>query len=82
MSYNATAPNPVTNRDFSKALGRVLGRPAVVPLPKLALTLRFGGELGEVAAGGQRVVPRRAVDDGFEFRHPEVEPALRDLLRR
>ena len=79
-AYNATAPNPVTNREFSKALGRALGRPAVVPLPKLALKLRFGGELGEVTSGGQRAVPRRAVDDGFEFRHPELEPALRDLL--
>jgi uncharacterized protein (TIGR01777 family) len=80
-TYNATAPNPVTNREFSKALGRVLGRPAVVPVPKLALKARFGGELGEVAAGGQRTVPRRALDAGFEFRHPELEPALRDLLR-
>ena len=81
-TYNATAPNPVTNRQFSKALGLVLGRPSVVPLPKLALKLRFGCELGEMTAGGQRAVPRRAVDDGFEFRHPELEPALRDLLRR
>jgi uncharacterized protein (TIGR01777 family) len=81
-TYNATAPNPVTNREFSKTLGRVLGRPAIVPVPKLALKARFGDELGEVAAGGQRVVPRRAVDAGFEFRHPELEPALRDLLRR
>jgi uncharacterized protein (TIGR01777 family) len=81
-TYNATAPNPVTNREFSKALGRVLGRPAVIPLPKLALKARFGGELGEVAAGGQRTIPRRAMDAGFEFRHPELEPALSDLLRR
>ena len=81
-TYNATAPNPVTNREFSKALGRVLGRPAIVPVPKLALKARFGDELGEVAAGGQRAVPRRAVDAGFEFHHPELEPALRDLLRR
>jgi len=80
-TYNATAPNPVTNREFSKALGRVLGRPAVVPVPKLALKARFGGELGEVAAGGQRTVPRRALDAGFKFRHPELEPALSDLLR-
>ncbi len=81
-TYNAAAPNPVTNREFSKALGRVLGRPAIVPVPKLALKARFGDELGEVAAGGQRTIPRRALDAGFEFRHPEVEPALRDLLRR
>jgi uncharacterized protein len=80
--YNATAPNPVTNQEFSNALGRVLGRPAILPIPKLALKARFGNELGEVAAGGQRVVPRRAVDAGFAFNHPELEPALRDLLGR
>src|SRR5919197_1224311 len=81
-TYNATAPNPVTNREFSKTLGSVLGRPAVVPVPKFALKARFGDELGEVAAGGQRVLPRRALDAGFEFAHPDIEPALRDLLGR
>ena len=81
-TYNATAPNPVTNREFSKTLGRVLGRPALVPVPKLALKLRFGDELGEVASGGQRVVPRRALDSGYEFAHPDLEAALRDLLGR
>jgi uncharacterized protein (TIGR01777 family) len=80
-TYNATAPNPVTNREFSKALGHVLGRPAIMPVPKLALKARFGSELGEVACGGQRTVPRRALDAGFEFRYPELEPALGDLLR-
>jgi uncharacterized protein len=80
--YNATSPDTVTNREFSKALGRVLGRPAIVPVPKLALKVRFGDELGEIVAGGQRAVPRRAVDAGFEFGQPELEPALRDLLRR
>ncbi len=81
-TYNATSPNPVTNREFSKTLGRVLGRPAIVPVPKLALRARFGDELGEVIAGGQRALPRRALDAGFEFAHPELEPALRDLLKR
>jgi len=81
-TYNATSPNPVTNAEFSKTLGRVLGRPAVVPVPKLALKARFGGELGEIVTRGQRVIPRRAVDAGFEFHHPELEPALRDLLER
>jgi uncharacterized protein (TIGR01777 family) len=81
-AYNAAAPHSVTNREFSRALGRVLRRPAVVPIPELALRLRFGGELAEVAQGGQRAAPRRAVDEGFEFRHPELEPALRDLLGR
>ncbi len=79
--YNATAPNPVTNREFSKALGEVLGRPAVLPLPKLALRARFGAELGDVLVGGQRAMPRRALDAGFEFAQPDLEPALRDLLK-
>jgi uncharacterized protein (TIGR01777 family) len=78
--YNATAPNPVTNREFSRTLGRVLRRPAIAPIPKLALKARLGSELGEIAAGGQRAVPRRALDAGFEFRFAELEPALRDLL--
>ena len=68
---NATAPEPVTNREFSKALGRVLGRPAVVPVPKLALSALRGGELAETIAGGQRVLPRRTLDLGYEFRYPE-----------
>ncbi len=81
-TYNGTAPNPVTNGELSRALGRVLGRPAVVPVPKLAMKARFGSELGEVVTGGQRAVPRRALDGGFEFSNPEIEPALRDLLKR
>jgi NAD dependent epimerase/dehydratase family enzyme len=80
--YNATAPNPVTNAELSKALGRTLGRPAVMPVPKIAMKARFGSELGEVITGGQRAVPRRALDGGFEFAEPEIEPALRNLLRR
>jgi uncharacterized protein (TIGR01777 family) len=81
-TYNATSPNPVTNADFSATLGRVLGRPARIPVPKLAMKLRFGDELAEVVTGGQRAVPRRALDAGFEFAHPELEPALRELLGR
>ena len=78
--YNATAPNPVTNREFSKALGRALHRPAVMPVPKLAVKLRLGAELGEVAAGGQRAIPRRAQDEGYAFRHPEIDGALAAAL--
>lgn len=77
---NATAPNPATNRDFSKALGRALGRPAVMPVPGLVLDLKFGRELGAVLRGGQRVVPKRALELGYEFRHPELDEALQDLL--
>ncbi|MGA8745597.1 MAG: TIGR01777 family oxidoreductase [Solirubrobacterales bacterium] len=78
---NSTAPNPVTNRELSKALGRALGRPAVLPVPGFALDLMFGGEFGAVLKGGQRVVPRRALDLGYEFRHPQLQEALADLLQ-
>lgn len=79
-TINATAPNPVTNREFSKALGRALGRPAVMPVPGLVLDLKFGREFGAVLRGGQRVVPRRAQDLGYAFRFPELDGALSDLL--
>jgi uncharacterized protein len=77
---NGTAPNPVTNREFSKALGRALHRPAVVPVPKFAVAALRGGELADAVAGGARVVPRRAQDLGYEFRHAELDEALRDAL--
>ncbi|HEY0392296.1 MAG TPA: TIGR01777 family oxidoreductase [Solirubrobacterales bacterium] len=77
---NATAPDPVTNRAFSKALGRAINRPAVMPVPGFTLDLMYGGEFGKVLRGGQRVLPRRALDLGYEFMHPELGEALRDLL--
>lgn len=78
--YNATAPNPVTNRDFSKALGKELGRPAFMPIPKLALKARLGSELADVATGGQRAVPKRAAEHGFDFEHTTIDEALADEL--
>ena len=80
--FNAAAPNPVTNRVFSKALGKVLRRPAVIPAPKLAVTALRGPEVAEFATGSLRVVPRRLQDAGFQFRFPEIDPALRDLLKQ
>ena len=77
---NATAPHPVTNKVFSKALGKALGRPAVVPVPGLTLDLMFGKEFGRVLRGGQRVIPRRAQDLGYRFEHPELDEALEDLF--
>jgi uncharacterized protein (TIGR01777 family) len=77
---NATAPNPVTNKVFSKALGKALGRPAVVPVPGFTVDLMYGKEFGKVLRGGQRVMPRRALDLGYEFRHPDVDEALEDLF--
>ncbi|MEX2447821.1 MAG: TIGR01777 family oxidoreductase [Solirubrobacterales bacterium] len=79
-TINATAPNPVTNRDFSQALGRALGRPAAVPVPGFVLDLKFGSEFGHVLRGGQRVMPRRALDLGYEFRFTDIDAALTNLL--
>jgi uncharacterized protein len=79
-TINSTAPNPVTNRVFSEALGKALARPAVMPVPGVTLDLMYGREFGKVLRGGQRVVPRRAQDLGYEFRHPELDEALDDLL--
>jgi uncharacterized protein (TIGR01777 family) len=78
---NATAPTPATNREFSKALGRAIHRPAVFPVPKLAVAALRGRELADAVAGGARVLPRRALDLGYEFRHPDLDEALRSALR-
>jgi uncharacterized protein len=77
---NASSPNPATNKDFSKALGRALNRPAVMPVPGLVLDLKFGKEFGQVLRGGQRVIPKRAEELGYEFKHPDLDEALGDLL--
>ena len=80
-TINATAPTPVTNREFSKALGRALGRPAFMPVPKLAVSAMRGRELADAVAGSARVLPRRALDGGYEFRHPDIDEALASALR-
>ena len=77
---NSTAPNPVTNRELSQAIGRAINRPAVMPIPGLVLDLKFGREFGHVLRGGQRVFPRRALDLGYEFRFTEIDAALEDLV--
>lgn len=79
-TVNATAPYPATNKDFSKALGRALSRPAVMPVPGLVLDLKFGKEFGRVLRGGQRVIPKRTRELGYQFSYPELDAALRDVL--
>ncbi len=76
---NITAPEPVTNRELSKALGRVLRRPAVAPVPGLAVKLLYG-EMAMVVTTGQRAVPKRLTELGYEFREPELDSALRSIL--
>ncbi|MDX6636468.1 MAG: uncharacterized protein QOF06_2671 [Solirubrobacterales bacterium] len=79
-AINASSPNPVTNKEFSKALGRALNRPAVMPVPGLVLDAKFGREFGQVLRGGARVIPKRTEELGYEFKHPELDEALGDLL--
>jgi uncharacterized protein (TIGR01777 family) len=78
---NTVAPQPVTNREFTKTLGRVLGRPTILPMPAFAARLAFGEMADEMLLSGVRVEPRALRSAGFEFQHPDLEPALRYLLK-
>jgi uncharacterized protein (TIGR01777 family) len=76
---NLTAPHPVTNREFSRALGRALRRPAFVPVPAFALKLLLG-EFADYVVTGQRVIPARALALGYHFRYPEIDIAFRGIF--
>lgn len=78
-AVNATAPNPVINTEFTRDLAAVLRRPALFPVPAMALKLLYG-EMSEVLLGSQRVVPAAAQALGFEFRYPLLRGALENLL--
>jgi NAD dependent epimerase/dehydratase family enzyme len=77
--FNGTAPEPMTNAAFAKALGRALHRPAILPMPGFALRL-IVGEMAEVLLTGQRVLPQAALALGFRFRFPRLDAALADIL--
>jgi uncharacterized protein len=77
---NATAPQPVSNQEFSKALGRALHRPAVLPIPGFAIRLLYGG-MAMLVVEGQYAIPRRTAELGYHFRHPELDEALQSALR-
>jgi uncharacterized protein (TIGR01777 family) len=76
---NASAPEPVTNAEFTRGLARALHRPAIFPVPKLALRLLFG-EMAQIVYASQRVVPEKAVSAGFSFQYSKLGPALANLL--
>lgn len=77
---NVVSPNPVTNREFTKVLGRVLSRPTILPLPAFAAKLAMAEMADELLLSSVRVQPRRLLDAGFEFAHPQLEEALRSAL--
>lgn len=75
--YNATAPQPVTNTEFSRALGDALGRPSWLPVPGFALKAIVGEMAGPALLAGQRVIPKHALDQGFTFQYPDIKSAMR-----
>jgi hypothetical protein len=77
--YNLTAPQPVTNADFARTIGRVMGRPSFIPVPAFIFRLVFG-EVATVVVDGQRVMPSRLLQLGFPFKYVQAEEAVRELL--
>lgn len=80
--YNGTAPSPVTNAEFSKALGRALHRPSWLPVPGFALRILVGEVANVALINGQRVVPKRALEAGFRFQYPTIDEAMAAAIRR
>ena len=77
--FNASSPEPVTNKEFSKTLGQVLNRPAILPIPAFVLKILLG-EMAELLLGGQRVLPKRLEQAGFEFKFKSLKQALIDVI--
>jgi uncharacterized protein (TIGR01777 family) len=80
--FNAVSPNPVTNLEFTKTLGKVLGRPTIFPMPEFAARLAFGEMADALLLSSARVEPKRLLASGYAFRYPTLEGALRHLLRK
>lgn len=78
-AFNLTAPNPITNGELARLIGRTMGRPSFIPVPGFAMRLAFG-EVADVVLKGQRAVPDRLLDLGFQFDYPEAGAALKELL--
>ncbi|MBJ93906.1 MAG: TIGR01777 family protein [Rickettsiales bacterium] len=76
---NLVAPNPVTNKTFTRTLGQVLGRPTLLPVPRLALRAAFG-EMSHILMESQRALPKAALDSGYDFHHPELRGALESCI--
>ncbi len=78
--YNLSAPKPLTNKEFTQAIGKVLGRPTLMPVPAFAMQVMFG-EMATLLLDGQREMPARLVKEGFKFKFTDAEAALRDVLK-
>ncbi len=80
-TFNAVAPEPVSNHTFTKALGSALRRPTLLPLPEMALRLMYG-EAASVVTGSKEIYPKALLEAGFTFEHPEIKESLKHILRR
>ena len=80
--FNATAPEPVRNRDFAAILGRLIRRPSWAPVPGFALRILLGEMASPLLIEKQRALPKRALELGYQFRYPQLEPALRSIFPR
>jgi uncharacterized protein (TIGR01777 family) len=78
-AYNLTAPQPVRNLEMAKIIGKIMHRPAFIPVPAFAMRLAFG-DVADVVLKGQRVFPQRLLELGFKYKFPEIQIALQDLL--
>lgn len=78
---NLTAPNPATNQEFTSALARAMHRPALFPVPGIALKLALGGFSAEIL-GSKKVIPQKLIDSGFNFDFPHIAPALAELIEK
>lgn len=78
--FNATSPNPVNNYTFTKALGKVLRRPTILPIPEFVLRVMYG-EAASVITGSKQVYPRKIMESGYAFKFEHVEKALEDILQ-
>jgi hypothetical protein len=82
VPVNAVAPNPVTNAEFTRILASVLNRPAIFPIPAFAVRMIFGEMGEELFLGSQRVEPTKLAASGYQFQHPDLKNALKEILQR
>ena len=78
---NATAPQPVTNSEFTSAFASALWRPALIPVPAFAVNMIFGPERGSMLLEGQKVIPKRTMESGYSFLFPDITSCLVDIVK-
>lgn len=79
--FNGTAPKPVRNSEFTKALGAALMRPTLFPVPEFALALVYGGQRAKMLTSGQKVIPKRTLELGYVYKYPDIDSACREVAR-